>query len=326
MQAAGRLRKLGRGQTLRTIATEDIGEKIRATAVAAAVAAARGGSSAAVSAARAAAAARPLTSRDVLQWAMANTVAATLHGVLEWAHQGLLFAASHGAPEHWLQPEQLGLEELYGSASTPAPLSVVVAEQHRQRQRPDLAADMESLMADLAQRSAAYGAGHSVMAHGGEGEECERECEREEEEEEEVERQVARVQAAAERDWEYSLALGAASLEVRRVCVGWLQLGVGKHAAWLGLWACCALLQRGGHAAGCVRRCLLAITVFVLLVVANKCAAPAAHCLARRTSCSAPACSCCRWRRWLSGCTLPSPLLPCPGAPAPFAPPTLPRL
>ena len=142
LQAAGRLRKLGRGQTLRTIATEDIGEKIRATAVAAAVAAARGSGSDAVSAARKAAAARPLTSRDVLQWAMANTVAATLHGVLEWAHQGLLFAASHAAPEHRLQPEQLGLEELYGSASTPAPLSVVVAEQHQRRQRPDLAADM----------------------------------------------------------------------------------------------------------------------------------------------------------------------------------------
>lgn len=224
IQAAGRLRKLGRGQTLRTIATEDVGAKIRAVAAAAAAAAAggAGGGAAAAAEAEAEAPPCPLTSRDVLQWAMANTVAATLHGVLEWAHQGLLFAASHRAPDHWLQPEQLGLDELYGAASAPAPLGEIVAAQHVRRQRADLAADMAQLMADLAQRSTAYGAGHSVMAHGGVGEECERECEREEEEEEEVERQVAKADAVSERDWDHSRALGAASLEVREALwAGW---------------------------------------------------------------------------------------------------------
>ena len=243
LQAAGRLRKLGRGQTLRTIATEDVGEKIRAVAAAAAAAAGGAGAGAAAEA-EAEARPCPLTSRDVLQWAMANTVAATLHGVLEWAHQGLLFAASHGAPEHWLQPEQLGLDELYGAASAPAPLGEIVAAQHVRRQRADLAADMAQLMADLVQRSAAYGAGHSVMAHGGVGEECERECEREEEEEEEVERQVAKAKAVAERDWDHSRALGAASLEVREALLaGWWVVQVAGRS-----WAGVLVIQEGaGH-------------------------------------------------------------------------------
>lgn len=60
----------------------------------------------------AAAAGGGLTSRHVLAFVMANTVAATQKGVLEWGHQGLQFAAARGAPEHALQPEVLTLEAM----------------------------------------------------------------------------------------------------------------------------------------------------------------------------------------------------------------------
>jgi hypothetical protein len=76
---------------------------------------------------------------------------------------------------------------------------------------------MASLMREVAKRAAVFGEGHSVMAYGGVGEECEREAEREEEEEEELERQVPRATAAMEVDWCYERALGAASLEVGSV-------------------------------------------------------------------------------------------------------------
>ncbi|KAL4434355.1 hypothetical protein ABPG75_000796 [Micractinium tetrahymenae] len=196
MQAAGRMRKLGKGQTLCVVGTPDITAKIARVA-----GLPPGGAHG------------QLTSRHVLGWAMFNTVLATQKGVLEWAHQGLQFAATRGAPEHALQPEVLTLEAMYGSARTLCDVPEVLAQQQsrRQAQRADLPASMARLMADVAQRGGQYGAGHEVVAQGGLGEECERELEREEEQEEEVEQEVARVAALAETDWNYASALLAGS-------------------------------------------------------------------------------------------------------------------
>lgn len=65
----------GKGQTLRTVGTADVTAKIARLAG---------------HAAGAGAGAAQQSSREVLAWAMVNTVAATQRGVLEWAHQGLL--------------------------------------------------------------------------------------------------------------------------------------------------------------------------------------------------------------------------------------------
>lgn len=69
----------GKGQTLRTVGTPDVTAKILQVAAAGSRTRSSLGSSG-----------RRLTSRDVLAWAMANTVAATQKGVSQWAHQGLL--------------------------------------------------------------------------------------------------------------------------------------------------------------------------------------------------------------------------------------------
>ncbi|GAB4822814.1 hypothetical protein N2152v2_009860 [Parachlorella kessleri] len=205
MQAAGRLRRLGRGQGLRIVGTGDITAKIcGVAAVAAAVGApdnSPGGE-----------AVLAVTSREVLQWCMANTVQATIRGVPEWAHQGLHFAATHQAPEHALLPEVLELADMYGGSRAQVPLPDLVAAQRARWARDGLDPGMVHLMGDIEGRSQRYGAGHQVVAQGGLGEECERELEREEEQEEEVEQQLPRVEAAAEVDWEYGKALGSASL------------------------------------------------------------------------------------------------------------------
>jgi hypothetical protein len=224
LQAAGRLRKLGKGQRLRIAGTPDVSAKIlhSATAAAASAAAPSGsaparkcahGRASASQVARAGTQPDAVTSREVLQWVMGNTVGATLRGLLEFSKQGLLFATTRGAPERTLQPEVLALEELYGASRRHRPLPAVVRQASEQRLAgASLAGDMGELVGSLAQRAEEYGSGHSVLAHGGLGEECERELEREEEKEEEVERQVPRIAAAAETDWEYSQALGATSL------------------------------------------------------------------------------------------------------------------
>jgi hypothetical protein len=193
MQAAGRLRKLGKGQTLRIVGTADVTAKIGETA--------------------GACASGPLTSLDVLQWVMHNTEQATQRSVLEWSHQGLLFAATRDAPEHALQPELLDLEELYGSSRSQRPVADVVQDHCERHRRDGLAGNGQLIMEAIIESSKMYGASHMVVSQAALGEECERELEREEEQEEEVERQVPRVAAASEEDWDYSKALDATSLQ-----------------------------------------------------------------------------------------------------------------
>jgi hypothetical protein len=220
LQAAGRLRKLGKGQHLRIAGTPDVTAKIMRSAASAAAPsgsapACRGAHRRASASQVAGSGSQPnaVTSREVLQWVMGNTLGATLRGLLEFSKQGLLFATTHGAPERTLQPEVLALDELYGASRRHRPLPAVVRQASEQRLAgTSLAGDMRELIASLVQRAEEYGSEHSVVAHGGLGEECERELEREEEEEEEVEKQVPRIAAAAETDWEYSQALGATSL------------------------------------------------------------------------------------------------------------------
>lgn len=85
MQAAGRLRQLERGQSLRFVGSRDITDKIRAVA-------SRGAVSSGASAQE-----DDLTSQHVLQWVMHNTVQATLAGIMEWTRQGLHFAVTRDA-------------------------------------------------------------------------------------------------------------------------------------------------------------------------------------------------------------------------------------
>lgn len=228
MQSAGRLRKLGKGQTLQIVGTADVTAKISRLAGTEEAPAGAGQPPA-------------LTSCHVLAWAMSNTVAATQRGVLEWGHQGLLFADTLGAPERSLQPEVLELAAMYGAARDWRGVPELVSEQHSRRQAArdaaagsggsHLAPAMQQLTEAIVAAGRQYGMGHQVVAQSGLGEECERELEREEEEEEEVERQVPRVEPAAEEDWHYGVALSAASLSQLERLTGVHMLPLAQLAA-----------------------------------------------------------------------------------------------
>ena len=189
---ARRAATAGRGQTLRTVATPDVAAKIARVAGTADHAA--------------------LTSREVLQWVMENTVQATLRGVLEWSQQGLVYAATVNAPDRVVQPELLDLSALYGAARVRVPVHALLAAKQAQWKREDLAPQLAQLMGDVTALGTEMGAEHHATAHRALGEECERELEREEEKEEEAEVQTARVVPAAEVDWEYAAAAQAPAL------------------------------------------------------------------------------------------------------------------
>jgi hypothetical protein len=115
MQAAGRLRQLGRGQTLQVVGLPDVTEKILA---ANAVQHKRSSSSKRSSS---------VSMQQVLQWVMSNTVQATLHGVTPWASQGLYFISCKASADLALQEDDLLPVALYGSSKAPQPVPDVVA-------------------------------------------------------------------------------------------------------------------------------------------------------------------------------------------------------
>ncbi|EFJ48301.1 hypothetical protein VOLCADRAFT_104794 [Volvox carteri f. nagariensis] len=233
MQAAGRLRQLGRGQRLHFAAAPDVTAKIRrlsglpaAEPGTSSTGADTGNSTVSDSRLRGGQQ-QPTTALQVLRWVMANTVTATLHGVMQWSTHGLHFAATKDAPERALHDEVLELGPLYGGSKAPQPVGEVVASKVRQRLHHcrdgsgggdgsgGLSAHAAGLMMRIRDQAALYGRGHMVAAGGGAAaagdEECERELEEEREREKEREVEVPRVSPAAECDWNYGTAFAAAS-------------------------------------------------------------------------------------------------------------------
>ncbi|KXZ43396.1 hypothetical protein GPECTOR_91g550 [Gonium pectorale] len=135
MQAAGRLRRLGRGQRLRFAATPDVADGIRRHAAAAVAAAAGngddpwggGGGDGWVEGQEG----PEPSARSVLSWGMANTVASNQHGLAQWARHGLHFATCAGAPWRELQDEVLDLDSLYRGSRAPQPLDEMVGAMAR---------------------------------------------------------------------------------------------------------------------------------------------------------------------------------------------------
>ncbi|KAG2488308.1 hypothetical protein HYH03_013158 [Edaphochlamys debaryana] len=184
MQAAGRLRQLGRGQALWLTAAPDVAAKIQSASAAAPSLDAPPGRNGA---------------QGVLRWVMSNTVESTLAGVQSRARQGLEFAADGGVPQP--ADEVLALHDLYGGSKARVPVAQAVSV---------LAAKRDSaLSVPLVHLAAEYGARHLVTAGGRVDEECERELEQEEEQEEEVQRQVPRVTPIAETDWRLEAVVSA---------------------------------------------------------------------------------------------------------------------
>ncbi|CAE7206919.1 unnamed protein product [Symbiodinium necroappetens] len=213
MQAIGRMRMLGKGQTLEFLASEEVSKKVREM-VQRDQTEGKGrqkgkGRLKALKEERV-----QLTSQHLLEWVMANTVAAAEEALSEWAKQGLLFSSTRAAPELAVLDETVELSAFYKEAVVPKEVAVLVrgeAERTEQRAASSLRDSDRELMQKIQHRADQYGNGVQVAA-GVLDEEYERELEVEKEVEKEVERQVPTMTPYHEEEWDVSQVVHADSV------------------------------------------------------------------------------------------------------------------
>lgn len=188
MQAAGRMRKLDRGQKLMFAVPSELVANIRTED-------------------------KPLRSRDLLRWVFCNSVDAIVDGMPEWAAQGFHFCTTR-EPEARVLEEKLAVDQLYAGAL----VETSVAEHISQLWRASEAriegigiklTDADAKISDeLVRRSVNFGqdwcrTGSAI------GEECEREVENERELVHEKEVQIPKCAPFAEVDWNADSLLSA---------------------------------------------------------------------------------------------------------------------
>lgn len=194
MQAAGRARLLGKGQTLCLLGMNDVTVKIRKAC---------GYQNQDC---------RDVTTLQALQWVMKNTIAATEDGMKEWGLQGGLFCITEGKGEEEfaLLNEQISLEDLYNHPFNSQVMNNVhknsckMLMTHRKGKK--LSGEKLLLMTQIDSRIECYGSDFEISKTFIDGE-CERELEIEREKELEEEKQYLCVTARLEEDWNYSIIL-----------------------------------------------------------------------------------------------------------------------
>ena len=192
MQAAGRARMLGRGQTLILLGVYDIHEKIRECK---ALCSATTPVSTAISV------------LDVIEWVMGNTIADTKDGLLIWADQGRRFCVTEGnqAPLSVMQDVALTLKDFYYHKQQ-AEMAIVSHERGcmelntRCKGHP-LSEPKQRLWSKINKHVKLYGA-FEVFLTEVDGE-CEREVEKEVIREKLVEVQLCKKTPIEEVDWLY---------------------------------------------------------------------------------------------------------------------------
>jgi hypothetical protein len=231
MQAAGRLRKLGRDQKLVIAGGSDVFSKLkdiqssddnsRVNIFSNIFLGKKNYFEATVS--------------QVLSWTMKNTVDATSAGLFNWANQGesssfesydfllptltsyshkigLFFSSTFGKdPKLCITEEVLKLKDMYGKSFTEetiSKLTYVARQYHMNRTGGEEALDssFKDFVDLILKRVEEYGVDFTNSARGCD-EECERELEMEIEEEEEVEVEVPLMTPMSEKPWDYTTAL-----------------------------------------------------------------------------------------------------------------------
>lgn len=215
MQAAGRMRQLGRRQSVFMVGTEEITRSIKRVNK-------LGAGSSKVSA------------KHVIQWAMHNTIESIApEGLIAWASQGLHFCFTHGAPDFAILDEVMSLSQLYERELHAEPVALVhshalkVWSAHRKGE--PLSSELQRLVDGISDQVTEYGYEHEITVTGLD-EECERELEKEVEMEKEVEVQVPRRQPAEEEDWDFSAIFRAQSASCLPGAVK-LDLAIGRYFA-----------------------------------------------------------------------------------------------
>lgn len=187
IHAAGRLRKLDRGQSLRFAVPPELVNKI-----------ARSNGS-------------TIPIQNLLNWVLENTVQSIASGMVEWALQGVQFCATRHANAR-ITDEIFGLKELYGGSKKAQSVSMIAsraAGAHRERMREMrvvMGDDEGKILAKIERHLKVYGSDFEVIRLV-ENEECEREVEHEREIEAEAEKEILRQEPLEHKLWEYGEVL-----------------------------------------------------------------------------------------------------------------------
>ena len=186
LQAAGRARMLGKGQTLLLLGMSDVTNKIRFKS---SLTEAQG--------------VEPL---HVLEWVLHNTINAVKEGVLVWADQGVRFCIAQGetGAKYALEDEVILLEDMYNGnleAQVPAKAQQEGAFTQLKRRGGEALSDkMQSIFTDIGEHCKVLGSDYEMVLTKADGE-CERELEREVLKEKLVERQFDPKTPVGEKNW-----------------------------------------------------------------------------------------------------------------------------
>ncbi|KAL7465647.1 hypothetical protein ACHAXS_005974 [Conticribra weissflogii] len=197
MQAAGRLRKLGRSQKLVLIGGNDVFSKLRDALT------------------------KPkelscFTPEDILTWAMKNTVESNVLGLSNWADQGYFHASTYlKSPSFCITDEILELDDFYRKSFNNCAVSDIVENSRRFHLKrtggkAKLHGEMTRIVTAIEDCVSRYGNDFSVLSSGCD-EECERELEMEIEREEEQEIEIPSMDPVSEKTWDFKLLFSSNS-------------------------------------------------------------------------------------------------------------------
>jgi hypothetical protein len=192
MQGAGRMRQLGKGQTLQLLCPREVRINVCGDSR------------------------EELTVHNILQWVMSNTYAATRDGLHEWARQGLFHSTTTDNPDLATLDDDWSLEHLYKNSHKPSSLAhSIEAKGQFFRNRildsvPSLSESLVSKFDAIEQKIGLYGQGLKVVMTD-QDEQCEREVQEQEQAEEEVQQELAKQIPIDEPRWEYEKILNARS-------------------------------------------------------------------------------------------------------------------
>jgi len=208
MQAAGRLRKLGRDQKLIMVGGADVFSKLNGLT--------RSHDNSSSISTHILNLGKTLgfqaTATNILSWAMKNTVESTAAGLPTWANHGLFFASTFDKnPQLSITEEVLKLEDMYGKSFTEQTVVKTTCNtrayhMNRTGGEDALHNSVKGIVNSIHNRVDEYGSDFTFPASGCD-EECERELELEIEEEEEIEVEVPLMDPVQEEKWEFTKAL-----------------------------------------------------------------------------------------------------------------------
>eukprot|EP00978_Attheya_sp_CCMP212_P011362 scaffold28040_cov54-Attheya_sp.AAC.6 len=190
MQAAGRMRKLGRGQRLIILGSSDLMKEVHEGVV---------------------------TPKEVLEWTIRNTASSNTASIVPWANQGLFYCTTKGKPDKFISDEDSSLRDNYSGSFDHIPISEAVSiakAYHMNRGGWDFSPDnsFTQLVDGIMLQSQRFGS-PLVRTVVGMDEECERELELEREVEEEDEIEIPCMKAFEETsEWDISVALQCRSI------------------------------------------------------------------------------------------------------------------